>query len=61
METIRNKIPLKYQCQVWTMKCMDYVQNKWTINVSLNDEINIDYTINILISKLIESQGNEKD
>jgi hypothetical protein len=58
METICNKIPLKYQCQVWTMKCMNYVQNKWTINVGINDEIN--YTINILKSKLIESQGNEK-
>jgi len=61
METIHDKIPLKHQCQVWTMKCMNYVQNKWTINVSINDEININYTINILISKLIESQGNEKD
>jgi hypothetical protein len=40
------------------MKCMNYVQNKWTINVGINDEIN--YTINILKSKLIESQGNEK-
>jgi hypothetical protein len=58
METICNKIPLKYQYQVWTMKCMNYVQDIWTINVINNDEIK--YIINILKSKLIESQGNEK-
>jgi hypothetical protein len=40
------------------MKCMNYVQNIWTINVTNNDEIK--YIINILKSKLIESQGNEK-
>jgi len=38
------------------MKHMNYVQNIWTINVTINDEIK--YIISILKSKLIESQGN---
>jgi hypothetical protein len=40
------------------MLSMNYVENIRTINVTINDEIN--YTINILKNKLIESQGNEK-
>jgi hypothetical protein len=40
------------------MKRMNYVQNIWTINVTINDEIK--YIISILKSKLIESQGNKK-